>query len=435
MENKTIFANLLSFLESSLKKVSQPAVILEAAKGILNIDSAPIKEKTNAIRSLNDLLTSVKVTSKFSALKVLDKHARTLIEPISDICLNNIESIIEDKSTNMSIKAISIGIFMKLSKILNEEKLKGLIKTFINQYSLFEEEFKVEVIEVSLEASKKNENQQRIYFDFFNKLLKLESSISTKAKVVESINWFICNNDAFKKEGLLGLAELIEDFSHEGAKIKIIETLGKEGANMPNPSVYVRFLYNRIVLDQPNVRVSALNALTNLALLSNELKDGIKQLIKRSLRDNDLEVRERAAFFLRQIETRQEQKERQPINARSLLVLLKEKKSEIVNSTDLISLMKELVSSELPKLEVEVKSEKPKKRLITQTEEVKKEPKDQEDLKKIKFCKGVPHKVTKFTRLTDKYAEYVVTARKIVYEEKVVVDLSIKNTLEYIVNL
>jgi len=60
------------------------------------------------------------------------------------------------------------------------------------------------------------------------------------------------------------------------------------------PSKFIRFLYNRLVLEQPDVRASAISSLGKIAIHFPELTLEIKQIIKQyaifSLRRNFLKI-------------------------------------------------------------------------------------------------------------------------------------------------
>ena len=54
--------------------------------------------------------------------------------------------------------------------------------------------------------------------------------------------------------GLAHLCEFIEDCEHTVLATKILHLLGKEGPRTPTPSKYIRFIYNRVILENAAVR-------------------------------------------------------------------------------------------------------------------------------------------------------------------------------------
>ena len=54
--------------------------------------------------------------------------------------------------------------------------------------------------------------------------------------------------------GLAHLCEFIEDCEHTVLATKILHLLGREGPRTPTPSKYIRFIYNRVILENAAVR-------------------------------------------------------------------------------------------------------------------------------------------------------------------------------------
>ena len=73
--------------------------------------------------------------------------------------------------------------------------------------------------------------------------------------------------------------------------------IGSLGPTTANPSRYIRFVYNRIILESPNVRAAAVSTLGQLALQLPDLRASVLQLLQKSLDDEADEVRERAAVL------------------------------------------------------------------------------------------------------------------------------------------
>ena len=54
--------------------------------------------------------------------------------------------------------------------------------------------------------------------------------------------------------GLAHLCEFIEDCEHVDLATRILHLLGKEGPRTQKPFKYIRFIYNRVLLESPTVR-------------------------------------------------------------------------------------------------------------------------------------------------------------------------------------
>lgn len=66
--------------------------------------------------------------------------------------------------------------------------------------------------------------------------------------------------------------------------------LGDEGPKTKDPSKYIRFIYNRIILENATVRAAAVSSLAKFGALVEDLRDRVKVLLSRALHDNDDEV-------------------------------------------------------------------------------------------------------------------------------------------------
>lgn len=71
---------------------------------------------------------------------------------------------------------------------------------------------------------------------------------------------------------------------------QILHVLGMEGPKTKEPSKYIRFIYNRIILENATVRAAAVSSLAKFGALVGDLRERVKVLLSRALHDNDDEV-------------------------------------------------------------------------------------------------------------------------------------------------
>ena len=83
---------------------------------------------------------------------------------------------------------------------------------------------------------------------------------------------------------------------------QILHLLGELGPNTTAPARYIRFIYNRVILENSAVRASAVSALAKFAASCPSLRTSIMTLMKRSLDDEDDETRDRAAIAVSVLE-------------------------------------------------------------------------------------------------------------------------------------
>jgi coatomer protein complex subunit gamma len=96
--------------------------------------------------------------------------------------------------------------------------------------------------------------------------------------------------------------------------------LGTEGPKTSQPTKYIRYIYNRVVLENALVRAAAVTALAKFGVGQKdpEVKRSVKVLLTRCLDDTDDEVRDRAALSLRLMEEEDEVADRFVKNGSSI---------------------------------------------------------------------------------------------------------------------
>lgn len=85
----------------------------------------------------------------------------------------------------------------------------------------------------------------------------LQGGFEYKRAIVDCIISIIEENPESKETGLAHLCEFIEDCEHTVLATKILHLLGKEGPRTPQPSKYIRFIFNRVVLESEAVRAGS----------------------------------------------------------------------------------------------------------------------------------------------------------------------------------
>ena len=71
---------------------------------------------------------------------------------------------------------------------------------------------------------------------------------------------------------------------------QILHLLGVEGPHTAAPAKYIRFIYNRIILENATVRAAAVSSLAKFGMQCEELRARVITLLQRALYDNDDEV-------------------------------------------------------------------------------------------------------------------------------------------------
>ena len=454
------------FLERCTYKV-EDSIKIEACRAIFSL-----KKKTNlnktAIEAITDLLTSVNKCTKFAALKTLDKFISKGNFPAGSSLelFLEIERIIEDSGNNSSTKAYALSIFLKISKDLSDSRLEKMFKAFIEQYPKFKEDFKKEIVVISKEISKNNPKKNKLYYNFFTSIFKLDANPATKLEILDALIWYFYNDKDLKLQTLFFLAEIIPDCQYEVVKIKILNLLGNECQSITNPGKLVRYIYNQIILESPMVRASAISALGEIAFKEISLRKTIINLIKKSFNDIDSEVRERAFFYYKAVtqlkdnnEEENEENNTEKTNENNNIVdfifpskkkgnnplnndldidiiqtILKNEKDNLLGSDDIANELKGILNNpeKISQILIKNKMNEPKKTDKKNIKEEEENKTEEEEYKKTMFRKlyGNPKIITPYKKLTDQTAEYFTKYSKIIHEQIVVLDFEITNTIE-----
>lgn len=77
------------------------------------------------------------------------------------------------------------------------------------------------------------------------------------------------------------VCEFMEDLDNQTLSTRILTMLGNEGPKMPNAGTFVRFIYNRTLIDLSVVRSCAVSTLAKFAAYCDDLYDRIMVLLSR----------------------------------------------------------------------------------------------------------------------------------------------------------
>ncbi|EOA29493.1 hypothetical protein CARUB_v10012945mg [Capsella rubella] len=279
------------FLESCLRHKSE-MVILEAARAITELDGVTSRELTPAITVLQLFLSSPKPVLRFAAVRTLNKVAMTHPMAVTN-CNIDMESLISDQ--NRSIATLAITTLLKTG---NESSVERLMKQITNFMSDIADEFKIVVVEAIRSLCLKFPLKYRSLMNFLSNILREEGGFEYKRAIVDSIVTIIRDIPDAKENGLLHLCEFIEDCEFTYLSTQILHFLGIEGPNTSDPSKYIRYIYNRVHLENATVRAAAVCTLAKFGFMVEALKPRITVLLKRCIYDSDDEVRDRATLFL-----------------------------------------------------------------------------------------------------------------------------------------
>lgn len=165
-----------------------------------------------------------------------------------------------------------------------------------------QDEFKIVVVEAIQTLCLKFPQKHRTLVNFLSNILREEGGFSFKKAIVDTIFCIIKNIPDAKDSGLTHLSEFIEDCEFTYLSSQILHLLGNEGPNTSDPSKYIRYIYNRVVLENAAIRASAISALSKFGAECPLLRSRVLTLLYRCLHDSDDEVRDRATLCVQSLE-------------------------------------------------------------------------------------------------------------------------------------
>ncbi|KAI3957525.1 hypothetical protein MKX01_001884 [Papaver californicum] len=279
------------YLEGCLRHKAE-MVIFEAARAITELNGVTNRELTPAITVLQLFLSSSKPVLRFAAVRTLNKVAMTLPMAVTN-CNIDMESLISDQ--NRSIATLAITTLLKTG---NESSVDRLMKQITNFMSDIADEFKIVVVEAIRSLCLKFPLKYRALMNFLSNILREEGGFDYKKAIVDSIVILIRDIPDAKGSGLFHLCEFIEDCEFTYLSTQILHFLGNEGPKTSDPSKYIRYINNRVILENATVRACAVSTLAKFCATVDSLKPRILVLLRRCLYDNDDEVRDRATLYL-----------------------------------------------------------------------------------------------------------------------------------------
>ncbi|XP_066913900.1 coatomer subunit gamma-2-like [Clytia hemisphaerica] len=281
---------LSEFLESCLRHKSE-LVIYEAARALVNLKSVKSKDLDPAVSVLQLFLSSPRPTLRFAAVRTLNKVA--IMQPQSVmVCNLDLENLITD--VNRSIATLAITTLLKIGNENSIDRLMKQISTFMSEIS---DEFKIVVVEAIRSLCLKFPRKHSVMMNFLSSMLREEGGFGYKKAIVDAVVTIIEDNNDAKESGLAHLCEFIEDCEHTTLATKILHLLGQEGPRTSTPSKYIRFIYNRVILENAEVRAAAVTSLAKFGAHCDALLPSILVLLSRCMMDTDDEVRDRATFY------------------------------------------------------------------------------------------------------------------------------------------
>ena len=275
-------------------------VSLEAARVICDNPELYEEDLPYAVSALKSMLGSSRPLLRLAAIRTLNILASSHAGQVMG-CNRDIEALVSD--SNRSIATFAITTLLKTGSEESVNSLVGQVTSYVSEIS---DEFKIVVVRAVRELCFKFPTKASSLLEFFGDIIRKEGSFAYKQNVVQSIEDLlgISEDDgqtanSLKERVLQSLCEFIEDCEYPELVIQVIHLLGEKGPAMGDKSSrIIRYIYNRMLLEGPEVRIAALQTLSKFAVLRPDLKSKIIPLLKLGLKDTDDDVRDAAKLGL-----------------------------------------------------------------------------------------------------------------------------------------
>uniref|UniRef100_A0A8C1XHB3 Coatomer subunit gamma n=1 Tax=Cyprinus carpio TaxID=7962 RepID=A0A8C1XHB3_CYPCA len=273
--------------------------MLCTASAIVHMPNCTARELAPAVSVLQLFCSSPKAALRYAAVRTLNKVAMKHPSAVT-ACNLDLENLITD--SNRSIATLAITTLLKTGSESSVDRLMKQISSFVSEIS---DEFKVVVVQAISALCQKYPRKHSVMMNFLSNMLRDDGGFEYKRAIVDCIISIIEENPESKETGLAHLCEFIEDCEHTVLATKILHLLGKEGPRTPTPSKYIRFIFNRVVLESEAVRAAAVSALAKFGAQNDDLLPSVLVLMKRCMMDSDDEVRDRATFYMNVLQQKQ----------------------------------------------------------------------------------------------------------------------------------
>ncbi|XP_059056604.1 coatomer subunit gamma-2 [Achroia grisella] len=289
----------IEFIECCLRHKSE-MVIYEAAHAIVNLRKTA-RDLAPAVSVLQLFCGSSKASLRLAGARTLARLTAKHPTAVA-ACAVDLENLISDP--NRSVATLAVTTLLATGAESSVDRLMKQISSFVSEIS---DEFKIVVVRAIRRLCTKFPRKHQSLASFLAGMLRDEGGLEYKAAIADAIIALVEENPDAKETGLAHLCEFIEDCEHTALAVRILHLLGREGPKSRQPSRYIRFIYNRVILESGPVRAAAVSAVAQFGAQRPELLPNISVLLARCQLDDEDEVRDRAIYFSAILETGDEQ--------------------------------------------------------------------------------------------------------------------------------
>lgn len=285
-------AECVEVLHVSLRS-SMDATRLEAVKAIISLTLSHYKSSGSmhgfpfdlgeVVTVLHVFLTSRNQTLIFAAMKQVYQLAQTL--PLVVGVLNNdVEEILKFKNKDISSLALLT---------LLQTGGANTIDRLLTQATTLSGDFKLAVTRALKGLCVSFPDKHPTVLSFFSHNFRDATASEVKREMIDATMYIVENIPEAQALGLKYLCEFIEDCEFPDLNAQVLKFLGDNVPKAEAPEQYVRYIYNRLILENATVRAAGIEALDKIVRDCPELRKSVSILLLPCLTDPDDELRER----------------------------------------------------------------------------------------------------------------------------------------------
>lgn len=285
---------ILEFLKDCLSTRDQ-MVIFEASRVIASVSDSGALSYVVAVMDIL-LTSSTKKVHKFGAIRVLSEIAETKPELVAVV-----NESIEKQITSSDAKIATLAT-TTLLKTGDASSIPKLMESVSKLYANVDADFRVTVLKsVTPLAARLGPEKPSVFLNFFRGATKLPGrGPRTLSALVEAVIALADSLNAIpksKSKAVLVLCEIIEDCGFPSVSSRVLEYLGQEAPELPGALGFLKYIYNRTILENEEIRNAAVHALSQFALRNSEIRPRALILLKKCERDESDVVRDRAGLY------------------------------------------------------------------------------------------------------------------------------------------
>mmetsp|Transcript_108883 Transcript_108883/g.192559 ORF Transcript_108883/g.192559 Transcript_108883/m.192559 type:complete len:927 (+) Transcript_108883:86-2866(+) len=248
-------------------------------------------DATLATTVLQIFLASPKPVIRFGAIRTLNQLAQHRPQMVAR-CNSDMEPLLSDQNRNTATLALTT-----LLKTGHESSVERLVKQITSFMSDISDSYKMEVVRAVKGLCLQYKSKYKTLMSFLSSNLREDGSADFKTDLVEALIIIIGQVPEAREVGLGHLCEFIEDCEYANLCVRILGFLAEEVPKTANPAKYIRFIYNRLILENAPVRAAAVDTLSKIAMKCEALRPDVLILLQFGQNDNDDEVRDRICLY------------------------------------------------------------------------------------------------------------------------------------------